>query len=52
MMRLCAFGHLAMLAKALRAWAGDFCMVNFCGRLRFFALVVLIRLHPLATSAR
>jgi hypothetical protein len=58
MMRLCAPAHLAMLAKALCTWSGVFCCASpaaplggFCtdslrGRLRFFALVVLVRLHP------
>jgi hypothetical protein len=87
MMRLCAFAHSVMLAKALRTWSGVFVMLVWCacsrslcgqfgvvvfalvklrpatplgnccmdslrGRLRFFALVVLVRLHPWATSAR
>jgi hypothetical protein len=81
MMKLCALAHLAMLAKALRAWSGVFVMLDWrvysrswrgwfgvvvfafvklrpavpsgnlcadglCSGLRFFALAVLIRLHP------
>jgi hypothetical protein len=81
MMKLCALAHLAMLAKALRAWSGvfvmldwcvysqswrgqfgvvvfafvtlrpavpsgNFCADGLCSGLRFFALAVLVRLHP------
>jgi hypothetical protein len=80
-MKLCAHAHLAMLAKALRAWSGVFVMLDWCvcirswrgqfgvvvfafvalcpavpsgnlgadglcSGLRFFALAVLIWLHP------
>jgi hypothetical protein len=30
MMKLCALAHLAMLAKALRAWSGVFVMLDWC----------------------
>jgi len=81
MMKLCALAHLAMLAKALRAWSGvfvmldwcvysrswrgqfgvvvfafvtirpavpsgNFCADGLCSGLWFFALAVLVRLHP------
>jgi hypothetical protein len=68
MMRLCAFAHSAMFARALSAWSvfvmlvwcacsrplcgqfgvAVFALVRLCvrGKLEFFALIVLARLHP------
>jgi hypothetical protein len=36
----------ALVALGLTAPLGDFCMDTLHRRLRFFALVVLVRLHP------
>jgi hypothetical protein len=48
MMKLCALAHLAMLAKALRAWSGVFVMLDLCVYSRSwrgqFGVVVLLLL--------